>query len=199
MVKSKIRSINTFVLFLMGAGIAILILIVSGYFDPKPYGSVIWQQELFPIEIGSKSSEIRWLAADLPDSPISVRLTANHASGEIDTDFGLLLGQGETYVAIAVSPLGNVAIWEQSDVANSTHPNYHLPWQTWPHVRTDNEVNEILILLDGDILIVRLNREWLWEGSGFDQIEGIGIFGVSYGQNSIINFQLAEIAIEENE
>lgn len=197
MVGSKSRAINLLAMLLIGAVVLIVSLTALGSFDPTADGEPLWQTELGSIQILPDSTEVRPLMEDLPPYPLSVRLSAAHESGETDSAYGLLLGQKNGTVAIMVSPLGYVAIWRGSSDADFETKHYYLPWQTWPHVRTGDRKNEILVYLDGDKMTVRLNREWLWEGDNIDQAEWIGIVGESYGAETSLDFHLAEISAVE--
>jgi hypothetical protein len=63
-----------------------------------------------------------------------------------------------------------------------------LPWQTWPHVNPAEENNEMLIEVKGDEILVRLNRELLWEGSGFVPTDRVGLFTTSFGAKTTTEF-----------
>ena len=184
-------------MLLIGTVVLIVSLTALGFFDPIADGEPVWRTELGSMHIHPESAEVRRLMDDLPRSPISVRLTAAHESGEMDSSYGILLGQENGNIAVMISPLGYVAIWQQSSDAGFETKDYYLPWQTWPHVRTAGQTNEILVYLDGDTMTVRLNREWLWEESNIEPGEWIGIIGESYGGDASIDFHLAEISAVE--
>lgn len=86
--------------------------ILLGLFDPRPIGTLQVTLPLVPQTISAQGETAVWL--DHPPLPenFSVRLTAVFHSGDPDSGYGLLLGTPENYLAIAVSPLGLVSIWE---------------------------------------------------------------------------------------
>ena len=193
MVNSKSRAITLLAALLIGAIVIVVSLSALGLFDPMPGGVQIWQQELDPIQVISQSSEVRWLHEELPQSPLSVRLTAGYDSGELDSAYGLVLGQGDENIAVMVSPLGYTAIRQQPSFTNSDETDYYLPWQTWPHVHTADEANELFVYLDGHTITVRLNREWLWEAGEIERVDRIGLIAESYGEDVLIDFHTAEL------
>ncbi|MDX1414588.1 MAG: hypothetical protein R3293_10380, partial [Candidatus Promineifilaceae bacterium] len=89
---------------------------------------------------------------------------------------------------VAVSPLGYVAIWETMD-----KDNYHVGWQTWPHVQKNNESNEIWLDIEHDQVRVRINREWLWERELATSSHKIGIIGESFGGSAVVDFETLEL------
>lgn len=198
MVNSKSRIITLLATLLFGTIVLIVSLAALGFSDPITTAEPLWQKELNSMLILPESSEVRWLTEDIPSSPISVRLTAGYEAGESDSSYGLLLGQENDAVAVMVSPLGYVAIRQQPSSVDSGTVNYYLPWQTWPHVQTADQKNELLVYLDGDTITVRVNREWLWEENEIEHIERIGIIGESYGEEVSIDFQLAELSAVES-
>ena len=197
MVSSKSRAITLAAVLLLGSIVLIVSLSALGFFDPIAVGEPIWQQELDPMAVGPESTEVRWLKNDLPDSPLSVRLTASYDAGESDSAYGLLLGQEDKSTAVVVSPLGYAAVWQQPSSTDSETVNYYLPWQTWPHVQTGVESNELLVSLDGDQISVRVNGEWLWEAGEIERVDRIGIVGISYGGNVSIDFHSADLSAVE--
>jgi hypothetical protein len=122
-----------------------------------------------------------------------MRLKARLGSGETDSAYGLLLGQGNETMAVAVSPLGYVAIWKAASPESAQPAQFLLPWQTWPHVRTGDRENEILVNRDGDKISVRVNRERLWEGGEFEPIDRAGFFVASYGGEAVVDLTSVEI------
>ncbi len=166
---------------LLGTAVLVIILILSGVFDPKPVGALVWERPLMPQTIPAHTRQIIWLDA-APDSAYSLRLTAAHQSGETDIAYGLALGSDDDFLTVTVSPLGYAAVEE----TQSSIINYHFPFQPWPHVHPDE--NEIgLDVVDGRIT-VHINREWLWAGeaSGDGQI---GLLMESWGETAVVDFQ----------
>ncbi len=189
-----IKRLNrTAVLMLFGTAVVIG-LIASGVFDPSPFGQRLWQEDLFQMRVAPNSRQINWLDIDIPSTPFTARLTAAYEQGEADAAFGLILGDDDHYLTIAVSPLGYLAVWETTN-----NDSYYLNWQTWPHVKRGNENNEIWLDVEGDLARVRINREWLWEGSIDLSTDRIGILGESFGGESFINFETIEMFAESGE
>lgn len=193
----------TAVLLLFTAVVAIT-LIDAGVFDPRPIGTEQWQRPLSPQPIAATSRRLLWLNQPLPDQPYSLRLTAAYQSGELDIGYGLALGRETQYLAVAVSPLGYVAIWQEITTQmpqNSQRlPSTSiLPWQPWPHVHTNTETNELWIDVDptGNSKIsqfsVRINRELLWRGRLDTPAGQIGLLVESFGAAAVIDFQRLQL------
>ena len=193
MVASKYRILTLLALLLIGTIILATSLIALGFFDPFAGEWPVWQRRLTSMQIPPQKREVRWLKEELPHLPFSIRLTAHYEKGELDSGYGLLLSQENGNIALMVSPLGYVAIWQEPISAGLKSEHFYLPWQTWPHVRTGDAVNEIMVVLEEDTMSVRVNREWLWEGQQIGNISRIGVIGESYGGESSISFQRAEI------
>jgi hypothetical protein len=156
--------------------ITMIILIGSGLFDPKPVGSLQWQKSLTQT-IPAQSQQITWLG-DVPAGDFSVRVTAVYQSGELDSQYGLIIGQDDDYLAITVSPTGYAAIWQQSPVR---------PFAPWPHVQMGNAPNEIGLDRVNGRVTIRINREILWQGE-VQVIGEVGVFGESWGKTAVIRY-----------
>ena len=165
--------------------VAAIMLISAGIFDPQPLGSEQDRRALTAHAVPAGASQITWLEMPLPRDAYTVRLTAAHESGESDAAYGLALGDDAAYLAAAVSPLGYVAIWQQLGEEKTTI----MPWQTWPHVHTGQESNEIQIDVQRTQLTVRLNRERLWQGAWQSPGRQLGLVGQSFGGRTVIAFQ----------
>jgi hypothetical protein len=148
-------------------------LISAGVFDPKPIGELTSNQPLYPQIVAADSQTLSWIDEELPPRNYSLRLTAARDSGELDIGYGLAIGELDNYLVVAVSPLGYVTIWrggmengEPSASSRLPSPEVAiLPWQTWPHVKTNEDSNEIWVdVVDGKLISARVNREILWEG-----------------------------------
>jgi hypothetical protein len=172
--------------FLPALAAAAIVLIGAGVFDPRPVGQPAHSLSLAAAHVPAESAGIQWLAAATPTlSGYSARLVAAHQSGELDIAYGLALGRERHVFVAAVSPLGYVAVWEERDGATL----YHLPWQTWPHVKTGSEPNEIRIDNQAGQITVRLNRELLWRGEVALRDEAPGLFSQSFGDAAVIDFR----------
>ena len=194
MSKSKSRPVGFFAVLLLCSILATASLSAFGVFDPPSAGSLLWHDKPGFLQIHARTSNALWLDdMPAPDLPATIRISAAADSGETDIAYGLVLGQKDGAVAIAVSPLGNVAVWKQISQEPPRPAEFYLPWQTWPHVRSGGQTNEIEVNLDKDIVNVRINHEWLWEGNGIERVDRIGVFGISYGDQAAISFQSAEL------
>jgi hypothetical protein len=146
-----------------------LVLIATGAFDPQPLGPLIQTDKpgrQSTNEAGERNFAVPapWFAGATPDS-FSVRLAAAYIDGELDSGYGLALGDDSGHLVVALSPLGYASIWEESSPGEIT---YHLPWQTWPHIRTGEADNEIWLNVERShartLVTARINREVIWQG-----------------------------------
>jgi hypothetical protein len=176
-----------------------IVLIASGVFDPSPVGTSRWRLEDRQMMLSSQSRDIIWLEEQVPDSPITIRMTASHKSGEEDIGYGLLLGDEAAYLAVAVSPLGYLSIWESEIQSGHSTDSYLLQWQTWPHVKTNRSPNEIWVDIAGNRASVRVNREWLWEGDITSNTENVGLLGESFADTAVIDFESVELFSKRDE
>ena len=165
----------TAVLFLLALGILVL-LIGLGVFDPKPLGNMGWQEPLTRLSVGAESREVMWLT-EVEEGMFTVRGTAVFQSGERDIAYGFVLGNDDDYLAVAVSPLGYVRVWQSETVL--------MPWQPWPHVHQGHEPNEFWLDVHGNSVTIRLNREILWVGE-VTVAGGIGVVGESWGGTAVV-------------
>ena len=75
-----------------------------------------------------------------------------------------------------------------------------MPWRTWPHVRLEQESNEIWVdVQERKITSVRFNRELLWQGEVAAKGQQVGLWAQSFGGLTEIDFQLLESFGEEIE
>ncbi len=190
--------IRAAVLLLLVAALAILV-IASGVFDPSPAGTLRWRLEGKRMLLSPQSRDIIWLEEQVPDFPITIRMTASHNSGEEDIGYGLTLGDEAAYLAVAVSPLGYLAIWESDVQSGGSTDSYLLEWKTWPHVKTASSPNEIWVDIVGNRASVRINREWLWEGEITSGSENIGLLGESFAETAVIDFESVELFAKRGE
>ncbi|MFO7680191.1 MAG: hypothetical protein R6X34_09080 [Chloroflexota bacterium] len=181
-----VRALRVFFVLLMGGTAVMIALIQSGLFDPKPVGKWAAERPLSPQTIPAYMQQRFWLDETLPTNAASLRLTAALQEGEADSAYGLLLGSKNDHLAVAVSPLGYLSVWQVTE--NET--NVMLPWQTWPHVRRGGEPNEIwLDVAENGRLTIRINREWLWSGDVETPVGQVGVVGESFGETAVVDFQ----------
>ncbi|KPK05196.1 MAG: hypothetical protein AMJ56_16285 [Anaerolineae bacterium SG8_19] len=176
-------------------------LISAGVFDPKPLGSAKVEYPLNPVDIQGNSQELNWIENQISLAMFTVRLTASRLRGEVDIAYGLAIGDKNDYLVVAVSPLGYYSIWRGSDLASQTENNQVIEsWQTWPHVRTDENDNEIWIDVQNDrITSIRINREILWQEPLPIHSRGIGLWVQSFGEPAVIDFQKIELFSQQVE
>ncbi len=176
-------------------------LISAGVFDPKPLGSAKVEYPLNPVDIQGNSQELNWIENQISSAMFTVRLTASRLMGEVDVAYGLAIGDKNDYLVVAVSPLGYYSIWRGSDVASQTENNQVIEsWQTWPHVRTDENDNEIWIDVQNDrITSIRINREILWQEPLPIHSRSIGLWVQSFGEPAVIDFQKIELFSQQVE
>ncbi|RMG99283.1 MAG: hypothetical protein D6706_05720 [Chloroflexi bacterium] len=165
--------------------VSVLAGIMAGVFDPRPVGPLQTELTDLPVlNVPQGEEQIIWLETPLPKEAYSVQLTAVSVTGATDTGFGLVLGNETNLWGTAVSPLGYVTIWQRKN----NHTITQLPWQTWPHIRLANAPNEIWVDVRPDEITVRINREFLWQGSA-EHISGkIGLTGMGLGETAVIQF-----------
>ena len=192
--------------FLLVFGVIGAIFVWSGIVDPKPIGEL--QVKISPVAklLVDENRQIVWQDVSLPVDGFSVRETAVFQSGNADSFYGIAIGNVQNYLVVGVSPLGYAMI-EQSTInsqqsttnnAQISKSQPHLPFQTWPHVRTGSTANEIWVDVVGDRVTVRLNRELLWIGD-VDGLDGrVGIWGESFGETAVIDFQQLQLFWEVN-
>ena len=178
-----------------------ILLIAGGAFDPQPFGPLNWQQELTPLTLPAQERVITWLPQELPNQPYSLRLLAARERGEADIAYGLVVGDEEAYLAVVVSPLGYLTVWQEGKNCQLSMVNCQLsmmPWQTWPHVRTGEEANEIWLDVAGEQVSIRINRELLWEGQARGLGKQVGVIGESFGETAVVDFRTLKLFTESS-
>lgn len=177
-------------ILLATVGAAVMISLISaGVFDPKPIGDRLGQYSLQQVELGSRTSHLEWLDKSAPASDYSLRLTAALADGELDSAYGLALGDEDHYLVVAFSPVGYVSFWRQ----DGDRLVKLIPWRTWPHVNPPLETNELWFDVTGERLTsIRTNREILWQGDEALAGRQIGLWAESFGGPAIFDFQRLE-------
>jgi hypothetical protein len=168
--------------------------IATGAFDPQPAGPQTLDLSLGETVIATQDEQLVWLEAieaTAAQQATTWQLTAAFTGGNPDMGYGLALGDAGRALVVAASPLGYAVIWER-DAAGNTLAT-HLPWQTWPHVRTGQSVNELWVDVvpgdETDQVAVRLNRELLWQGTVAPLGGSAGLWAVSFGDESAVTFQ----------
>lgn len=188
------------VVALVVGSVALVAIIAGGAFDPRPVGPLVAASAPGTHALDGRGETLLPQSdPPPPDSPAySIRLTAAHVAGEIDSGYGLALRDKEQALIVAVSPAGYVAIWEAAD---GGEPVYRLPWQTWPHVRGGSAANEIWLDVTragGDAAVTaRINRELLWQGELERVSEGTSLWLGSFGGPVTVEFQSLEWFAEE--
>jgi hypothetical protein len=179
---------------IIGAG-GLILLIALGAFDPQPLGPLLRadQPGIYATAGETFVPQSPPWSSGKPPGRFSVRLTAANAAGELDSGYGLALGDDNRRLIVAVSPLGYIAIWEE---ASGGEPIYLQPWQTWPHVRTGQEANELWLDVetagDDSRIAVWLNRELLWRGELDRLSPEVGLWLGSFDGATTVDFQKLE-------
>jgi hypothetical protein len=189
------RTNNTLLLRLtawlvVGGAAVTIVLILSGVFDPKPIGAPVWSSQPGQMRTEANIRSVQWIE-ESPALPIThtLRLTAAHLDGEVDSSYGLVVGEREDPLIVALSPLGYVTI-EHGGAAV-------LPWQTWPHVKTGGQPNEIWLdvrpLGTTSQITIRVNRELLWSGEIAFSGSEVGLLLESFGEPTTADFSHLEL------
>jgi hypothetical protein len=171
----------------------LVVVIATGRFDPQPTGPQTLDLTLEQTVIATRDEQLAWLGAieDAARRATTWQLTAAFTGGNPDMGYGLALGDAGRALIVAVSPLGYAAVWERDAMGNTLAT--HLPWQTWPHVRTGQSANELWVDVvpgdETDQVAVRLNRELLWQGTVAPLGGSAGLWAVSFGDESAVTFQ----------
>ena len=186
----QLRLLKLGAMLLLITAVSLIILVASGMFDPQPIGFVVWHEEQHPMTVPAQTQQIEWLYQPVPAGSFSVRLTAVYQQGAMDSAYGLILGDTTQNLLVAVSPLGYATIQKNGSAL--------FPWQPWPHVRTQNTPNEIWLDWADDQLSIRLNRELLWSGDVEIPEGDLGLYGESFAETAVFNFESIELYREEN-
>ena len=173
--------------------VTLLLLILSGIFDPKPIGQPVWTAEPGQLIIPADESKIVWLRP-LPQTNFSVRLTAVHQSGSPDSAVGLILGSDQQNSRISISPLGYAAIKSPCHPVTLS-PCHPFPPAPFPHARPGTDPNEIQVDVTNNLMTVRVNRELLWSGDVGELNGELGVWGESYGDTAV--YHLPQIIVYE--
>ena len=186
------RALRWVALGVLAVAVAIIALVAGGAFDPRPCGSLARRDTPGRFALAGRGETFEQQPAPFTNTPscYGVRLTAAHATGEMDSGYGLALGDKKAAFVVAVSPLGEVAVWQAA--VGENEPRYLLPWQPWPHVRPGDAPNEIWLDVrrDGERTLVtaRLNRELLWEGKVEALYSDAALWLGSFGGSVTLDF-----------
>ena len=192
--------------FMLVVAIGGISLISAGTFDPPINGALQSTLQLTPQTVAAGSASLNWLDITAPEDDYSLRLRARANEDFTDVGYGLAVGNAERRVIVAVSPHGYVTVRVDDEMeelysgdltrSNTQEPN--LPWQTWPHVRTGSQSNEIWIdVNDGEISGVRINRELL--ATRPLPVEGgrVGLWATAFSEESTVEFLELEIFYQD--
>ncbi|MGH2538067.1 MAG: hypothetical protein ACRDHL_11785 [Candidatus Promineifilaceae bacterium] len=183
---------------IIGLTLAGIGLISAGAFDPRLIGEQLSTAAPADVQLAPGEPVLRWLA-EAPAGDYSVRLSASRAGGETDIGYGVALGDAPALVVAAVAPAGYLALWRGAQdyldgSAAAPGSETILVWQTWPHVRSGGQSNEIwLDVRAGRLAGLRINRELAWEGSETVPGGRVGVWAQSFGAPAEIDFRLLEI------
>lgn len=169
-------------------------LISTGRFDPKPLGRLQRQMTFGVRHVAAGESTLSWPLQLESRSSFTVRLTAALEEGETDIGYGLALGGEANHLTVAVSPTGYVTIEPDLGGGSQPTPSGSIPWQTWPHVRTGRQTNEIWAsVVGGSLTEVRINRELLWRGALPLNGHQVGLWAESFGGPAAVDFSSLEV------
>ena len=193
-VLSKDRALIVLTIVMMLIAVATIIVIATGIFDPKPLGDLFKSFPLELQEIDAEDGSLTWLDQPVPAGDFSLRLTGAWLSGEQDIGYGLVIGDPESYLVIAVSPLGYLSVWIEASGNGAPTSEKLVSWRTWPHVGLAQEQNEIWIdVQDGAIAKVWINRELLNLDTAKIPGLDIGYWLRSYGEAATVKFDSLEL------
>jgi hypothetical protein len=187
------RTVRFLALTMTIVAVALIALIAGGAFDPRPLGPLTGSTTPGLLSLAGRGETLSPQSAPFAAAPsrFSLRLSAAHAGGEADSGYGLALGDKRAALVVAVSPLGEAAVWQT--IAGEDEPRYRMPWQPWPHVRPGIASNEIwLDARDEDgvtRVTARINRELLWEGEVEWVYPGAALWLGSFGGPVTVDFQ----------
>ena len=187
------HAIRWVALLLLLLAAAFIALVVRGTFDPQVCGDLAQRDTPGSLALVGRGTTFQRQKAPFAGDPscYSLRLSAAHAAGETDSGFGLALGDKRATFVVAVSPLGQAAVWQTT--AGDNEPRYVMPWQPWPHVRPGIAANEIWLDVRkvGDMARVtaRINGELLWQGEVEQMYPGALLWLGSFGGPVTVDFQ----------
>jgi hypothetical protein len=175
----------------------LIALIAAGTFDPRPLGALarVDHPGVYALPAAGEKfvgQSPPW-SPDAPPGHFSVRLAAALADGEVDSGYGLALTGEDARLVVAVSPTGYVTIREEQ---NGKPPLARLPWQPWPHVRSDMKANEIWLDArqtgKGSEVTAWVNREQVWSGALDWTPDGVDLWLASFGAAATVDFKALE-------
>lgn len=178
---------------LLAVAAALIALVAGGAFDPRPCGSLAHSDMPGRLALSGRGEVLERQRQPFAGTPwcYALRLSAAHATGEMDSGYGLALGDKTAAFVVAVSPLGEAAVWQTT--AGEDEPRYLMPWQPWPHVRPGIAANEIWLDVRDDDgvtrVTARINRELLWEGEVETMYPGVALWLGSFGGSVTVDFQ----------
>lgn len=192
------RFLGLVAIFIFAAIILSIIIISTGFFDPKPLEHALELKTPGPISVGSKSEAIIPINAKISSENRSYRLRASRVAGEHDIAYGMLIGSPISQTGIAINPVGYVSFWQHSDDNHQATKRVDIiSWRTWPHINKNSGENEIwLDVFNNKLTSIRINREKLWSGELDFQGDTIFLWVTSFGEDTIVDFQQLELYTE---
>jgi hypothetical protein len=171
--------------------IVVILMVASGWFDPKPLGRLQWAKQPAVSPQTFSNPAIVWLARPLPPPPYTIRLTAALQSGYPDSAYGLALGSENDYLLTAVTPTGHLL---PPTIHNSQLTIHHSQLlRPWPHINQLEQSNEIWLDVTAESVTVRFNRELYGTESLTVPPGRIGLWGMSWGETAVVDFQQIEL------
>ena len=154
------RQANLLLLAVFTTVVLIILLVWLAAFDPKPIGAL--QQEWAIAEL----TDVNWIGEAHDDYSVIAEFDSRDPTA-------LLIGTPDSYISIAVNPVGYLAVWEQIGEQQTKLR----PWQTWVHVKPQQ--NEIWLNVEQDKWTVRINREVYYDGVALGNSAEIGVWATS--------------------
>lgn len=181
------RALGLAAVLLLLLSTGIIAFVSSGALDPLPAGPPLVTVNPGVAYIGGGEIRRDWLA-EMPAAGAAARLTAAYVEGEVDSGYGLTLGEESGYLVAAVAPTGYAAVWQQQGAEQTAL----FPWQPWPHVDSTGP-NTIQAEAGAGTVTIRINGELLWQGSVEVSIDQAGIFLESFGAGTAVDFHALAI------
>jgi hypothetical protein len=193
------------------ATLVTLALALSGAFDPKPAGSLVLDQapagldwQVWPgdalcqtrdgtLVVTAPSAHTRiWVDTGLRVSPpFTLEITARQIGGPREAGYGLWWGEaiGSEAAVIVVNGNDYFGVFRGEQAMEPV-----IAWQTFPHVRSQGQVNRLRVDLGGDRASVRVNDEI---AATFDGPPRAGRFGfyveTSNRGGSLVAFEWVQV------
>lgn len=181
---SALNKIGLVAVGILIGGIAGILLISAGIFDPIPTQLVV---EIPLSAVTVDQPQLHWLTL-LPDSQtVQLRLTATVTDSPA-VEYGLAVGEDNHYFVTAVSNEGYIFLW----LYENGQIKPILPRQAWFHLPVGAASHEIYLQRSGSVWSVWVNREKWWMGDLGELGRNAGTFAQPFTSPATIQFQKLE-------